>query len=274
MGTLYLVGTPIGNLDDISLRALKTLREVPLIAAEDTRVTGRLLRHFDIQTPLTSYHEHNKQVKLAALLAHLDDHDLALVSDAGMPGLSDPGFELVRAAVERNVTVAPIPGPSAVITALVASGLPSDEFTYLGFLPRQSSARRNTLARVAGETRTLICFETPHRLLAALKDIQEILGDRSLTVARELTKLHEDIRRGTPAKLIQHFDQTPPRGEITLVIGGAQPEEVDWSDEAVVAAVKALLDQGASLSAAAREVADISGRPRREIYQLGLVARE
>jgi 16S rRNA (cytidine1402-2'-O)-methyltransferase len=274
MGTLYLVGTPIGNLEDISQRALRTLREVSLIAAEDTRVTGYLLKHFDIRTPLTSYHEHNKREKLAMLLAHLSDQDLALVSDAGMPGLSDPGYELVRAAIEQNITVVPVPGPSAVITALVVSGLPSDEFTYVGFLPRRRAARRGTLERIAHETRTLICYETPHRLLAALVDIEEILGARPIAVARELTKLYEDVQRGTPAELIDHYSQVPPKGEITLVIGGAPLEEISWSDEAIVAEIEKRLAEGDSLSAAARKVADISGRPRRQVYQLGLEARE
>jgi 16S rRNA (cytidine1402-2'-O)-methyltransferase len=274
MGTLYLVGTPIGNLEDISQRALRTLREVSLIAAEDTRVTGYLLKHFGITTPLTSYHEHNKQEKLPRLLARLGEQDVALVSDAGMPGLSDPGYELVQAAVEQKVPVVPVPGPSAVITALVVSGLPSDEFTYLGFLPRRRIARRRALECIAHEARTLICYETPHRLLDGLADIQEILGARPMAVARELTKLYEDVRRGTPAELIDHFSQEPPKGEITLVIGGARPEEISWSDEAIVVEIEKRLAEGDSLSAAARRVAEVSGRPRREVYQLGLEARE
>jgi 16S rRNA (cytidine1402-2'-O)-methyltransferase len=268
------VGTPIGNLEDISQRALRTLREVSLIAAEDTRVTGYLLKHFDIRTPLTSYHEHNKEEKLAMLLVHLGEQDVALVSDAGMPGLSDPGYELVQAAVEHGVPVVPVPGPSAVITALVVSGLPSDEFTYLGFLPRRRAARRSALERIADETRTLICYETPHRLLAALADIEEILGDRPVAVARELTKLYEDVQRGTPAELIEHFRQSPPKGEITVVIGGARPEEISWSDEAIIGEIERRMADGDSLSAAVRSVAEISGRPRRQVYQLGLKARE
>ena len=274
MGTLYLVGTPIGNLEDISPRALQTLREVPLIAAEDTRVTRHLLRRFEIKTPLTSYHEHNKQLKLPLLLAHLGEQNLALVSDAGMPGLSDPGYELVQAAVEQHIVVVPVPGPSAVITALVVSGLPSDQFTYLGFLPRRRSARRGELDRIALETRTLICYEAPHRLLSTLQDIQQILGERRMAVTRELTKLYEDIRRGTPAELIDHFSQDPPRGEITLVIGGAPPEQPSWSDKEVAAEISHRLARGESLSAAARTVAELSGRPRRQVYQIGLQVRE
>lgn len=274
MGTLYLVGTPIGNLEDISPRALRILREVSLIAAEDTRVTGYLLKHFNINTPLTSYHEYNKQERLARLLTYLGERDLALVSDAGMPGLSDPGYELVQAALERNVAVVPIPGPSAVITALVVSGLPSSEFIYLGFLPRRRSARRNALGEITHEVRTLICYEAPHRLVAALKDIQEILGERRMAVARELTKLYEDVQRGKPTDLIDHFSQTPPKGEITLVIGGALPKETNWSDEALMAEINNRLARGAPLSTAIREVAQLSGRPRRQVYQLGLQARK
>jgi 16S rRNA (cytidine1402-2'-O)-methyltransferase len=274
MGTLYLVGTPIGNLEDISLRALRTLRKVPLIAAEDTRVTGRLLKHFDIQTPLTSYHEHNRGSKLPKLLDHLVEQDLALVSDAGMPGLSDPGYELVRAAVARNLTIVPVPGPSAVITALVASGLPSAEFMYLGFLPRRASARRRTLERVAGETRTLVFYETPHRLLAALEDIKETMGQRPIVIARELTKLYEEFRRGTPDELIDHFTRQVPRGEITLIIGGTEPDEPVWSDEKIAKEIRRRLAQGRNLSAVAREVAEISGRPRRQVYRIGLETRK
>ena len=272
MGTLYLVGTPIGNLEDTSPRALRTLREVSLIAAEDTRVTRYLLRHFDIQTRLISYHEHNKQAKLPLLLAHLGEQDLALVSDAGMPGLSDPGYELVQAAIEQSIVIVPIPGPSAVITALIVSGLPSDQFTYLGFLPRRRAARRQVLERASHEARTLICYEAPHRLLDALEDVRQVLGERPMAVGRELTKLHEDIQRGTPAELIHHFGQQPPRGEITLVIGGAPLEKPGWSDEAVAAEIRQRLAEGESLSTAARAVAEISGRPRRQVYQLGLRA--
>jgi 16S rRNA (cytidine1402-2'-O)-methyltransferase len=265
MGTLYLVGTPIGNLEDISLRALRILREIPLIAAEDTRVTSRILKRYKIETPLTSYHEHNKLDKLSELLTHLENKDLALVSDAGMPGLSDPGFELVQAAAELGIQVVPIPGPSAVISALVVSGLPTDRFIYLGFLPRRPTARRQILQEVAQQRETLVAYESPHRLLDALKDIERTMGERPLAVARELTKLHEEIVRGKPAELLQHFSERRPRGEITLVIGGSVPPE--WDDERVATALAHELASGASPSAAARVVAKRSGRPRRELYQ-------
>ncbi len=268
MGTLYLVGTPIGNLEDISLRALRILREVPLLAAEDTRITGRLLTRYEIKTPLTSYHEHNKLAKLSVLLDHLQHEDLALVSDAGMPGLSDPGFELVRAAVEQGVKVVPIPGPSAVVSALVASGLPTDRFVYLGFLPRRPFARRQVLQEVAQERQTLVAFESPHRLLDALRDIERTLGERPLVVARELTKLHEELVRGKPAELLKHFTEHRPRGEITLVIGGSIP--LAWDDEQVAAALADYLASGASPTAAAKAIAKLSGRSRRELYQLAI----
>jgi 16S rRNA (cytidine1402-2'-O)-methyltransferase len=269
MGTLYLVGTPIGNLEDISLRALRVLREVPLIAAEDTRVTARLLARHKIETPLTSYHEHSRLSKLESLLAHLQSADLAVVSDAGMPGLSDPGYELIRAAIEQEVPVVPIPGPSALINALVVSGLPTDGFVYLGFLPRRAAARRRQLAEIRDETRTLVAFEAPHRLVDTLKDIQRTLGERPLAVARELTKLHEEVRRGKPAELLAHFAENPPRGEITLVIGG-KTEQEPWDDARVTAALAERVAAGDSPAAAAKKIAQLSGRLRREIYHLAI----
>lgn len=269
MGTLYLVGTPIGNLEDISLRALRVLREVPLIAAEDTRVTARLLARHKIETPLTSYHEHSRLSKLESLLAHLQSADLAVVSDAGMPGLSDPGYELIRAAIEQEVPVVPIPGPSALINALVVSGLPTDGFVYLGFLPRRAAARRRQLAEIRDETRTLVAFEAPHRLVDTLKDIQRTLGERPLAVARELTKLHEEVRRGKPAELLAHFAENPPRGEITLVIGG-KTEQEPWDDARVTAALAERVAAGDSPAAAAKKIAQLSGRSRREIYHLAI----
>jgi 16S rRNA (cytidine1402-2'-O)-methyltransferase len=269
MGTLYLVGTPIGNLEDVSLRALRVLREVPLIAAEDTRVTARLLAHHQIETPLTSYHEHSKLGKMESLLTHLQSADLALVSDAGMPGLSDPGYELIRAAIEQGVPIVPVPGPSALINALVVSGLPTDGFVYLGFLPRRAAARLQLLEEVRDEKRTLVAFEAPHRLIDTLKDIERSLGERPLAVARELTKLHEEVRRGKPSELLGHLAENPPRGEITLVIGGKTDPE-PWDDTRVAAALAERLAAGDSPSKAAKTIARLSGRSRREIYQLAI----
>lgn len=218
MPVLYVIATPIGNLEDISLRALRLLREVKLIAAEDTRTTRHLLNAHNIKTPLTSYHEHSKRAKLDYLLNYLEKEDLALVSEAGMPGLSDPGYELIVAAIERGISVVPIPGASAVITALVVSGLPTDQFLYLGFLPRRKGQRQRLLSSIVDEPRTIVAFETPHRLRKALSDIEEILGNRRLSVCRELTKVHEEIFRGRVSQAREHFSE--PRGEFSLVIEG------------------------------------------------------
>jgi 16S rRNA (cytidine1402-2'-O)-methyltransferase len=218
MPVLYVIATPIGNLEDISLRALRLLREVKLIAAEDTRKTRRLLNSYNIKTSLTSYHEHSKRAKLDYLLDYLEKEDLALVSEAGMPGLSDPGYELIIAAIEGGISVVPIPGASAVITALVVSGLPTDQFLYVGFLPRRKGQRQRLLSSIVDEPRTIVAFETPHRLGDALNDIEEILGDRRISVCRELTKVHEEIFRGRVSQAREHFVE--PRGEFSLVIEG------------------------------------------------------
>jgi 16S rRNA (cytidine1402-2'-O)-methyltransferase len=218
MSVLYVIATPIGNLEDISLRALRLLREVKLIAAEDTRTTRRLLNAYNIKTTLTSYHEHSKRAKLDYLLDYLENEDLALVSEAGMPGLSDPGYELIVAAIERGIPVVPIPGASAVITALVISGLPTDQFLYVGFLPRRKGQRQRLLNSIVDGRRTIVAFETPHRLKETLSDIEEILGDRRLSVCRELTKVHEEIFRGRVSQAREHFVE--PRGEFSLIIEG------------------------------------------------------
>jgi 16S rRNA (cytidine1402-2'-O)-methyltransferase len=215
---LYVVATPIGNLEDISLRALRLLGEVKLIAAEDTRKTRHLLNAYSIETPLTSYHEHSARAKLDYLLGYLEKEDLALVSEAGMPGLSDPGYDLIVAAVERGISVVPIPGASAAITALVVSGLPTDQFVYVGFLPRRKGQRQRLLGSIADESRTIVAFETPHRLRETLNDTLEILGDRRISVCRELTKVHEEIFRGRVSQAREHFVE--PRGEFSLVIEG------------------------------------------------------
>jgi 16S rRNA (cytidine1402-2'-O)-methyltransferase len=221
MGTLYVVGTPIGNLEDVTLRALRVLREVGLIAAEDTRTTRKLLSHYDIHTPLTSYHDFSGPGKTRQLLARLAETDVALVSEAGMPGLSDPGYPLIRAALAAGVAVTTVPGPTALVSALVLSGLPTHTCHYLGFLPRKSGARRKLLGRVAQEPDTLVMYESPHRLLAALGDIELVLGERPVAVARELTKRFEEVVRGPVGEVRQHFAQVAPRGEFTVVVGGA-----------------------------------------------------
>lgn len=267
MGTLYLVATPIGNLDDISPRALHILGQVSLIAVEDTRHTRKLLNHYHIQTPMTSYFEHNKLSKLGVVLAALEQGDVALVSDAGTPALNDPGYELVKAALQAGHRVSPIPGPSAPVAALVASGLPTDAFLFLGYLPRKASERRQKLAQIASLPYTLIFLETPHRLLEALQDLYETLGDRDIAAARELTKLHEEIFRGTLSQARDHFQQQPPRGEFTLVVAGRITSEPPWSSEKLRQALLERLKRGDAPAHIAGEIAALSGRPRREIYQ-------
>ncbi len=218
MSTLYLVATPIGNLEDTTIRAIRTLQEVSLIAAEDTRKTKRLLAAHDIQTPTTSYHEHNKKSKFPQLLKAFEEGDVALVSEAGMPGINDPGYDLVKAAIENSIDVVPIPGPSAIPTALAVSGFTAEQFVHLGFLPRKTGQRKKLLQSVTDEPRSIVAFESPHRLLSTLKDIQEVAGERRLSICREMTKLHEEIFRGTAEEAIEHF--TKPKGEFTLVIEG------------------------------------------------------
>ena len=268
MGTLYVVGTPIGNLEDITLRALRILGEVGLIAAEDTRASRKLLSHYDIRTPLTSYWEYNKLAKLEYILNVLAEQDVALISRAGMPGISDPGYELIKAALEHGFGVVPVPGPSALVAALVVSGLPTDSFLYLGFLPRKRGKRARLLSAFAGETRTLVAFEAPHRLLDALGDIKETLGERSLAVTRELTKLHEEVVRGTTSEAIQHFEGNPPRGEVTLVIEGAA--ESSWERDEVENALRQLKREGLPGTEASKQVAKMSQRPRAEVYRIWL----
>jgi 16S rRNA (cytidine1402-2'-O)-methyltransferase len=270
LGILYIVPTPIGNLEDITLRALRILREVALIAAEDTRTTRVLLQHYDIHTPLTSYHEHNKLAKLDVIFDTLLTADVALVSDAGTPGISDPGYELIQAAIERGIRIEPLPGPTAIIPALVASGLPTDGFVYLGFLPRKQGERTALLATIAHEPRTLIAYESPNRLTDTLEAFLNTLGDRTVCVARELSKIYEEFHRGTVSSALEHYRANPPRGEITLVIGGAPPEiKIVWGEQQVRDALYARLDDGQPLSSAAKAVAVASGWDRRAVYALG-----
>jgi 16S rRNA (cytidine1402-2'-O)-methyltransferase len=269
MGTLYLVATPIGNLEDMSPRAVRTLRQARLIAAEDTRVTRRLLTHFDLHTPLTSYFEHNKLTKLDAILTALAEGDVALVSDAGTPTINDPGYELVKAALEAGHSICPIPGPSAPLAALSASGLPTSSFLYLGYLPRKSSERQALAGQIGNLPYTLIFLESPQRLLAALKDLEFSLGDRQIAVARELSKVHEEIWRGTISMAHAHFSQNEPRGEFTLLVAGkTKSEKQKWTEDKVMIAIKFGLKLGESPSALAKRVAQESGWERREVYNL------
>ncbi|MGB8644687.1 MAG: 16S rRNA (cytidine(1402)-2'-O)-methyltransferase [Anaerolineae bacterium] len=280
MSTLYLVGTPIGNLEDITPRALQVLREVSLIAAEDTRTAKQLLAHFEIHTSVTSYYEHNKLTKLDRILKALLGGDVAVISEAGMPGLSDPGYELVRAALARDIPVVPVPGPSAILAALVGSGLSAERFYYLGFLPREPQKRRRLLREVAQEPTTLIAFEAPHRIRETLADMEAILDGREICVARELTKVFEEFRRGPISEVRKHFDENEPRGEFTLIVEGAAtrrgraaaPEE--WDEERVRSEVRKLLRKGVPRPEAVKRVARASRRDRREVYQLTLKESE
>jgi 16S rRNA (cytidine1402-2'-O)-methyltransferase len=265
MPVLYVVATPIGNLEDISLRALRILGEVNLIAAEDTRKTKRLLTKYSIKTPMTSYYEHNKITKLDYILDQLQKGDVALVSEAGMPGISDPGYELIRAAGQRNMEVVPVPGPSAVTAALAVSGLPTDRFLFVGFLPHKANDRKRALKSVAGESGTIILLETPHRLAAALDDILDILGDRKLAVCRELTKIHEEIFRGTVGEAIRYFSQ--PRGEFTLVIEGKAKDKQPGVTEDVEKQLHELYLGGAKAREAIGVVSEQTGLSRKELYK-------
>jgi 16S rRNA (cytidine1402-2'-O)-methyltransferase len=224
-GSLYVVSTPIGNLEDISLRALRVLREVSLIAAEDTRRTRGLLTHYQIRTALTSYHDHNKHAKAPVLVAKLEGgQDVAIVSDSGTPGVSDPAYHLVQQAIRAGIRVVPVPGASALLSALVAGGLPTDRFVFEGFLPAKAARRRHHLERLKTEGRTIILYESPHRIEAALRDMLSVLGDRRVVLARELTKVFEEIRRGTLSEILLAVSEARPRGEMVLVVEGRRAE--------------------------------------------------
>ena len=272
MPILYLVATPIGNLEDVTLRALRILGDVAIIAAEDTRTTRKLLTQHGIRARLTSYHEHNKTQKIPYILSALEHGDVALVSEAGMPAVSDPGVDLVAAAVAAGVTVVAVPGASAVVTALAVSGLPTRQFTYVGFLPRRRGERRRLLSSLASQSQTLVALESPHRLVASLVDLLAVLGDRRIAVCRELTKLHEEVFRGRISEALAHFRE--PRGEFTLVIEGAASSEGAPPDEtAVRQELRRLHQQGLGARQAVDEVALRFGLPRRQAYRLWLEAK-
>ena len=268
MSKLYLVATPIGNLEDITFRAVRILKEVPLIAAEDTRTSKTLLKAYQINTKLTSYHDHNKENKTQKLLDHLKTLDMALISDAGTPAINDPGFYLVKAALEAGHQVIPIPGPSAPVAALSASGFPTDNFLYLGYLPRKTKGRKDFLENIKEHPWTLVFLETPHRLIQSLEDMLVVLGDREIAVARELTKLHEEIYRGTISETREHYIQYEPKGEITLIISGRGNETV-WSKEKLLLSIQEESKLGElSPTRIAKNLAEKSGWSRRDIYDL------
>ena len=272
MPTLYVVATPIGNLEDVTLRALRVLSEVELIAAEDTRVTRKLLSRHEIHTRLTSYHEHNKVTKLPSLLAALAEGDVALVTDAGMPGISDPGYELVQEAARSGHQAIAVPGPSALTSAISVSGLPIDQFVYVGFLPRKRQIRLRLLQDLASETRALVAFETPHRVRAALEDILTTLGDRRISVCRELTKLHEEVFRGSVSDALAHFAR--PRGEFTLVIEGSTGDGTAQSEESAREHVAMLRRQGLGAREAVARAAEGTGLSKSAVYRMWLDADE
>jgi 16S rRNA (cytidine1402-2'-O)-methyltransferase len=269
MGTLYLVATPIGNLEDMSPRAVRILREAILIAAEDTRHTGKLLKHFGVETPLTSYFEHNKLHKLDFILEKLSLGDVALVSDAGTPAINDPGYELVKAALASGCDVRPVPGPSAPVAALAVSGLPTDSFIYLGYLPHKSSERRKRLQEVEAHPFTLIFLESPHRILESLEDILSVLGDRRICVAREMTKMYEEYWRGPLSGALEYFKSQPVRGEFTLVVEGKMKEEnAKWTEGKLLETIKQELEKNKSARDISAALAQVSGWKKREIYNL------
>jgi 16S rRNA (cytidine1402-2'-O)-methyltransferase len=272
-GTLYIVGTPIGNLGDMTFRAIETLNHVALIAAEDTRHTGKLLQHFQISTPQTSFHAHNWHRRLPELMNRLrQGEDLALVSDAGMPGISDPGFELVEACAEAGIRVIAIPGATAAITALCISGLSPQPFVFEGFLPTKARSRQELITRLAKEPRTIILYEAPHRLLATLKDLQTVFEpERPIVTARELTKRFEEVWRGTLGEAIAHYTEVAPKGEFTLVIAGKPTAAAPFMSETELKIrLGALLKSGLSRSQASRQLAQETAHSKRELYKLAI----
>ncbi|GCA95273.1 16S rRNA (cytidine(1402)-2'-O)-methyltransferase [Microcystis aeruginosa] len=274
LGKLYVVGTPIGNLDDLTFRSLATLKKVTLIAAEDTRHTGKLLQHFDILTPQISYHEHNRLSRLDELLNILSQgQDIALVTDAGMPGISDPGYELIKACIEAKIEVVPIPGVTAVITALAVSGLPTERFCFEGFLPGKEKLRQECLESLKTETRTMVFYEAPHKLIKTLEDLRETFGPtRKIVLGRELTKLYEEIWRGTVAEAINLYrENKTPKGEFTIVVmGNDQFDTIQLSDEELKRELKQIIEGGVNRSQASRQLAQVTNLSRSRLYKLAL----
>ena len=278
-GTLYLCPTPLGNLEDMTFRTVRILKEATVIAAEDTRHTRNLLNHFDIHSALISYHEHNKAERGPEIIDRLlRGETIALVSDAGMPGISDPGVDLVRLAIAKDIAVVPLPGPNAALTALIASGLDTTLFTFVGFLPKTNKHRRQLLAKLANYPHTLVFYEAPHRVRATLEELTTAFGDRQAVAARELTKKFEEFVRGSLHTLGQHFSQNQPRGEFTIIVAG-NPENVaqgqpdtTLSTSDIVQAVQTLIQQGVNKKDAIREVASQNSLPKRQVYQAVLTS--
>jgi len=273
-GTLYIVATPIGNLEDITFRAIRTLKEVDLIAAEDTRHSRKLLTHYGIAARMTPYHDHNEQLKTDYLLEKLNEgQSIAIITDAGTPCIADPGYRIVKAATEQGIRVVPIPGASALATALSASGLPTDRFVFEGFLPAKSGKRRARLTDLKGEERVIIFYEAPHRLVSTLTDMAEVMGERAAVVGRELTKIHEEFRNGSLAELAEHFTNYPPKGEIVILLHpkGAEEPVPEADIEALLSSY--LFNERLSVKDASTRVAAETGRPKSELYTLALALK-
>ncbi len=270
-GKLYVVGTPIGNLSDFSPRAISVLKEVDFIAAEDTRVSVKLLNHFEIKKPMVSYFEHNKAEKGQAIIDRiLSGESCAIITDAGLPAISDPGEDLVRLAHQSGVLVESVPGPTAFATALAISGMCSGRFCFEGFLSVNQPRRREHLEELKKEKRTMIFYEAPHKLLSTLKDMLANFGDREIAVVKELTKIHETVFRTTLCEAVEHFGQNAPKGEYVLIVSGfeSQAKEIEYTAESAAELAKRLMESGLSASAAAKEAASVSGIKKGEIYKL------
>lgn len=269
-GTLYLVSTPIGNLEDITFRAIRILKEVDIIAAEDTRQTLKLLNHFEIKNTLTSYFRHNEDKKGEYIVSQLlEGKNIALVSDAGTPAISDPGEELVRMAIESGVTIVPIPGAVAATSALIVSGLPTGRFVFEGFMPMHKKNRRERLMELKNEMRTMIFYEAPHKIKYTLKDMYEVWGDREVSLAREMTKIHEEVIRGKLSQIIEKFEKEPPRGEFVIIIDGSKEEKVlvdFWEKMNIIEHVDYYINQGMKNMDAMKKVATDRSMTKREIY--------
>jgi 16S rRNA (cytidine1402-2'-O)-methyltransferase len=274
-GALYVVATPIGNLEDVTLRALRVLKEVDLIAAEDTRHTRKLLTHYGITTPLTSYYDQIEASKAPALIAQLQQgKTIALVSDAGTPGIADPGYRLVKGAAEAGIPVIPIPGPSTVAALLSVGGLPTDRFVFEGFLPAKPTQRRKTLQNLKQEERTLIFFESPHRLIDTLQDIADIFGARPIVIGRELTKMYEEVLRGFAPELRAQLQTREIKGEVALLVGGATATVSNDDQPPLAEEIRYLRNQGLTLKEIAHIVGERRGVPKREVYALGVQLQE
>lgn len=273
-GTLYLCATPIGNLEDMTFRAIRVLKEAELIAAEDTRHTIKLLNHFEIKTQLTSYHEHNKLIKGPVLVKQiLEGKNIALVSDAGLPGISDPGYELVQLAINEGIKVVPIPGATACLNALVISGLPTDRFVFEGFLGHKTKERKERLKKINTEGRTIILYEAPHRIKDTLEDILSVLGDRYIVLVRELTKKHEEAQRGQVTELLALLQEAPPRGEYTIIIQGSLVEQEikeSWEDLSIEEHLKLFIQKGIDKKEAVKAVAKERGISKRDVYEVSI----